>query len=68
MPRQRPDADGYYPAARHYNVRCAGDIVFYRVTVRDLRELRPDVVQSVWAVEERRELTRQEIIKLCAGR
>ena len=67
MPRQRPDPDGYYSAARHFNVICAGNILFNRVTLRDLRELRAEIVESVWAVEERRELSRKEIVKLCAS-
>lgn len=67
MLQQRPDTNGYYSAARHFNVRCAGNILFSRVTKRDLKELREEIIESVWAVEERRELTKTEIKKLCAG-
>lgn len=66
MPR-KPDPDGYL-RAQHFNVKCAGNIMFNRVTVRDLKELRVEIIQSVWSVEERRELSRQEINKLCSGK
>jgi hypothetical protein len=43
-------------------------IIFNRVRLADLKELRGDIIQSVWAVEERRELSRAEILKMCAGK
>lgn len=69
MPQQRPDRDGYYAAGQHhYNVRCAGGtVVFNRATARDLKELRAEIIESVWCVELRRELTRQEIRQLCCS-
>lgn len=65
---QKPDTDGSYRAfsAQHFNVRCTGGFVFNGLALRELRELRADVIESVWVVEQRRELTRQEIAKLCS--
>lgn len=67
--RRKPERDGYHAAStRHFNVRCSGDIVFNHVLIANLKELRVEIIESVWCVELRRELTRQEIIKLCSGK
>ena len=68
MPRQRPDRDVYYPPSHHFNVRCEGDINLTYVPLRDLKELRAEIIHSVWCVELKRELTRQEIVQLCSVR
>ena len=67
---RKPDADGYFqtPDALHYNVRCCGDVVFNRVTARHFKELTSDIIEWVWIVEQKREATKAEIKKLCAGR
>lgn len=65
----KPDRDGFYVSefARHYNVR-AGDIVLNRIRADALQEIPVASIQSVWCVEEKRELTKEEIKKLCAKR
>jgi hypothetical protein len=65
----KPDRDGNHaPTTVHYNVHCVGGIVFNRVTVRNIRQLRIDVIERIWIVEQRREATKAEIKKLCSWR
>lgn len=45
-----------------------GSIVFRYVPLRDLKELRAEIIHSVWCVGLKRELTRQEIVQLCSVR
>jgi hypothetical protein len=49
----------------HFNIRCEGNIVFDWVNARYFRGFRPEVITLAWCVEQRRELTREEIKKLC---
>ena len=67
MPTRKPDRDGNYvpPDCQHYNVRFTGSVVLNRVTARYLQGMEPALIQWVWCVEERRELTKEEIQKLC---
>jgi hypothetical protein len=51
----------------HFNIKCEGGIVFNRVRVNWFKDMRPEIIASAWCVEVRRELTREEIKKLCAA-
>lgn len=66
--RLRIDHEGRYPTTGQFNVYCVDDIILNRATIRDIRELRAETIQSIWSLKERRELTREEISKLCVGR
>ena len=56
-------------AGCYFNIRCEGNIIFYRVRARYFQGLRPNVITMAWCMDQRRELTRKEIEKLCsAGR
>ncbi|HEY2472468.1 MAG TPA: hypothetical protein VGI45_32085 [Terracidiphilus sp.] len=70
MKARHPDADGNYIASgtQTFNVRCEGGIMFNRVTLRNLRELRLDIIERCWSVQSRRYLTKEEIAKLCSGK
>ena len=69
MPR-KPDKDGNYVSSTtlHYNIRCIGGVIFNRVSARYFRELQSDAIEWAYCVTERRQLTKQEIAKLCSGK
>jgi hypothetical protein len=52
----------------HYNIKWVGGVLLNRVSARYSMELRPDVIEWEYCVAEKRELTKKEIAKLCAGR
>ena len=68
MPR-KPERDGNYvaPSTLHYNIKCVGGVILNRVSARYFMELRPEVIEWVYSVAEKRELSRKEIQKLCKG-
>ena len=59
--------DLYYQS-KHYNVQFKAGVLRNRVTERDLCGLRPQDIDFVWVVEERRKVTAEEIRKLCSKR
>ncbi len=48
-----------------FNIHCVGDILFHRVRSNYFKGMRPESIQSAWCVEQKRELTRKEIERLC---
>ena len=54
-----------YYQSKHYNVQFKAGELRSRVTERDLCGLRPEDIDFVWVVEERKKATAEEIRKLC---
>ena len=48
-----------------FNIQCRRDIIFHRVRAGFFRQFQANVIELAWCVEQRRELTREEIKKLC---
>jgi hypothetical protein len=69
MPR-KPDRDGLYnpPGTPLYNVCFKGGALQGRMTVRGFEGLRPEQIDWVWMVDEKRRATPEEIRKLCKVR
>jgi hypothetical protein len=67
MPRKKPDKDEFYiPAGIPlYNVCFKGGALQGRRTVRGFEGLRPEQIEWVWIVDEKRRATPDEIRKLC---
>jgi hypothetical protein len=63
-PKEQPKED--LLECHHFNIKCRGDIIFHRVRVKFFRQFQANVIELAWCVEQRRELTREEIKKLCA--
>jgi hypothetical protein len=56
--------DLYYKAA-HYNLRYKSGALLNGITARDVCGIRPQDIEWIWIVEERRSATTEEIRKLC---
>ena len=57
--------DLYYKAA-HYNLKYKSGALLNRVTARDICGIRPQDIEWIWIVEEKR-TPPEEIRKLCKG-
>ena len=56
--------DAYYQSA-HYNLKYKGGALLNRITVQDLRGIRPADVAWLWVVEQNRFASPEEIQVLC---
>jgi hypothetical protein len=61
--KEPPKVDPF--ACYQFNIKCEGDIVSNRVDASYFRAFRPEVITWAWCMNVRRELTRDEIKKLC---
>ena|ERR1035438_548994 len=66
MPRKL-DHDVFYrpPGTPLYNIFFKGGALQGRVTVRAFESLRPEQIDWVWMIDEKRRATQDEIRKLC---
>jgi hypothetical protein len=56
--------DAYYQET-HYNMKYKGGALFNRITIQDLRGIRPSDIAWLWIVEQNRFATPEEIQVLC---
>jgi hypothetical protein len=56
--------DLYYKAA-HYNLKYKTGAMLNRITAHDVCGIRPQDIEWVWIVEEKRNATPEEIRNLC---
>ena len=56
--------DLYYNAA-HYNLKYKSGAFLNRITASDVCGIRPQDIEWIWIVEEKRNATPEEIRKLC---
>ena len=63
-----PDQNLFYnpPGTTFYNIRFKGNVVQSRVTIRAFRDVKPELIESVWIITEKRQATLGEIRALCA--
>ena len=66
MPRKLDHDVFYRPSGTPlYNICFKGCALQGRVTVRDFEGLRPEQIDWVWMIDEKRRATQDEIRKLC---
>jgi hypothetical protein len=56
--------DLYYQSA-HYNLEYKNGGLLNRITARDISGIRPQDIEWIWIVEEKRNATLEEIRALC---
>ena len=56
--------DLYYKAS-HFNLKYKSGALLNRITARDISGIRPQDIEWIWIVEQKRNATPQEIRELC---
>lgn len=56
--------DLYY-RAKHYKLKYKSGALLNRITAHDICGIRPQDIEFIWIVEEKRNATPEEIRKLC---
>ena len=56
--------DAYFRAT-HYNLKYKTGAVLNRITAHDISGMRPQDIEWIWIVEEKRNATPEEIRELC---